>query len=166
VVLVGGLAVWLTGCGDEAAPPGPSEANPLDSEESALLTGLNAARSSALLEPLVACTSLNASASAHSDDMRDESFVAGEGSDGSTARERACEAGYQPACAEAMFLEAVGSGGRTGEIMLRNWRDDATTNQVILDANLVVAGVGRSLTEDGGAVWTLDLGLENDPSCE
>jgi len=163
--MVVAVAFGLAGCGDEGSPDGPSEANPLDSEEAALLSNLNELRGQSALGALSVCASLNVSAAAHSDDMRDEEFVAGEGSDGSKARDRACDAGYAPACAGGIFMEVVGSGGREGYIMLRNWQDDATTNQVMLDANLVVAGVGRTVTDDG-ARWTLDLGMESDPSCE
>lgn len=163
---VGVLAASLVGCGGEDPPPGPSEANPLDGEESSLLQGLNEHRARNSVEPLSECAALNVSASKHADDMRDESFVSGEGSDGSTARQRACDAGYQPACdSGGLFFEAVGSGGEEGYIMLRNWQDDSTTNQILLDANIVVAGVGRSVGDDG-ARWALDLGAESHDSCQ
>src|SRR5262245_40391387 len=103
----------LSGCsGDtEAQPPGPSEANPPDAEESAVVQAVNDLRAQQGIQMMKACTSLNVSASKHSDDMRDHGYLDDEAPDGSTPRSRACEAGYQAACGTSTAMaELVASG--------------------------------------------------------
>lgn len=149
-------------------PPEPeeSQANPLDAEESALLQELNDYRAARGVGAAKQCRALNVAASKHSDDMRDQNYLSDVAKDGKTARQRDCEAGYQPACDMVAMAELVGSGLETGEATLGQWTDDPQTEAIVLNASLVVVGVGRSLWgTDQPAVWTVDLGAADHASC-
>src|SRR5512140_1628451 len=93
------LAFGVTACtGTTEFAGGPSMANPLDADENGFAHAINTARVSAQLPSFKICASLNVSASAHADDMRDNGVTGDKGSDGSTVRTRACTGGYMPAC--------------------------------------------------------------------
>jgi uncharacterized protein YkwD len=161
-------ATLAVGCGDDtnvAQYGGPSQANPLDDEERALLDELNRARTDAGAAALTECAVLNESATWHSDDMRDNDFTADTGTDESLPRERACSAGYEPACGNAGFAEVIGVGSRSGALMFDALDDDPDSALILLDVSLVVVGVGRSLGGEGGR-WTIDMGTEVHASCE
>lgn len=165
LVLVAGLAVACSGTTD-APDAEPSEANPLDSEESALFFSLNEYRQNHGVAPVKQCVVLNVSASKHSDDMRDQNYLDDTAPDGTTARARACSEGYQPACDNTAMAELVGSGLENGDPTLDQWTKDATTEAIVVNPGLTVAGVGRSLWGiEKPAVWTLDFGASDDPSC-
>jgi uncharacterized protein YkwD len=145
---------------------GPSEANPLDSEEGTLLYDLNQHRTNAGVSQVAGCRTLNVAASLHADDMRDQAYLNDTGVDGSTPRARACQAGYGGACdgSSVAMAELVASGLEEGHATLPQWIEKADTNAILVDPRFVVAGVGRSLGGDV-PVWSLDLGGAEDPSC-
>jgi len=161
------FALGLIGCAAEGGANGPSEANPIDAEESRLLYEFNRFREDAGIAQIIdVCASLNSAASAHSDDMRDKGYLADEAPDGSVPRTRACDAGYQPACDEsATIAEVVGFGLEEGKGTFAQWEADEKTKAVLMTPAFIVGGVGRSL---GGSkpIWTLLLASKSDPSCQ
>ncbi len=161
------LGFFVIGCGDVATNLGPSGANPLDAEESALIAALNKLRADAgIATPMLVCTSLNVSASAHADDMRDKGYLSDTGQDMSTPRTRGCAAGYKPACNDAStpMAETVASGVGTGPETLPQWEKDDKTKTLLVNAALGVVGIGRSLQGDV-PVWAMDLAAKDDASC-
>lgn len=170
-----GMALGLTlaasailgGCsGETQFTPGKSDANPLDNEENALLLALNELRKGAgISAPVTVCAALNVAASAHSDDMRDNSYLSDKAQDGSTPRERSCAAGYKPGCGTTVGMaEVVASGFADGKSTLPQWTKEDGTKAILVNASLNVVGVGRS-TGGEAVVWTLDLASEQDASC-
>ncbi len=162
------LGLFAAGCGDVQSIPGPSEANPLDAEESALIAGLNKIRADAgITTPVLVCASLNVSAAAHADDMRDNAYLSDAGQDGSTPRSRGCAAGYKPACDDTTtaMAEAVASGLVTGAETLPQWEKVEKTKALLLNPALSVVGVGRALQGDV-PTWALDLASKDDASCK
>jgi uncharacterized protein YkwD len=161
------LGLFVVGCGDVATNLGPSEANPLDAEESALIAGLNKLRADAgIAAPVLVCASLNVSASAHADDMRDNAYLSDTGQDSSTPRTRGCAAGYKPACSDTStpMAETVASGIVSGTGTLPQWQKDEATKTLLVNPALTVVGIGRSLQGDV-PVWAMDLASKDDPSC-
>jgi uncharacterized protein YkwD len=161
------LGLFVTGCGDVATNLGPSGANPLDSEESALISALNKLRADAgIAAPVLVCSSLNTSASAHADDMRDNAYLSDTGQDSSTPRTRGCAAGYKPACNDTStaMAETVASGIVTGAETLPQWEKDDTTKSLLVNPALTVVGLGRSLQGDV-PVWAMDMASKDDASC-
>jgi uncharacterized protein YkwD len=159
-------ALGASACAGDTIDGGvPSVANPLDAEENGVIGALNEHRAAMGLAQVTVCKSLNVSASKHSDDMRDNGYLGETGSDGSTVRTRTCAAGYTAACGTSIpMAELVASGNATGKETLEQWVADATSNAILFNASLVVAGVGSSQGADG-TEWTLDLGGSADPSC-
>lgn len=161
------LGLFVVGCGDVATNLGPSSANPLDAEESALVSGLNKLRADAgITTPMLVCNSLNVSASKHADDMRDNGYLSDTGLDSSTPRTRGCAAGYQPACnnTSTPMAETVASGIVTGAETLPQWEKDDKTKSLLVNPGLTVLGIGRSLQGDV-PVWAMDLAAKDDASC-
>lgn len=167
--LIGSLLGFLViGCGDVQSNPGASQANPLDAEESALIVGLNKLRAGAgIATPVVVCASLNVSASAHADDMRDNAYLSDTGQDGSTPRSRGCAAGYSAACNDTStaMAEVVASGLVNGADTLPQWEKDEMTKGLLLNPSLSVIGIGRALQGDV-PTWAMDLASKNDASCQ
>ena len=168
------VSLGLAGCsGNLTASGGPSQANPLDSEESAAVSELNQVRAthSPPAPPVTVCFSLDVSASGHSDDMRDHpSLPLGEtGSNGTDVRSRACAAGYKAACpgnpsGSPSMAEVVAEGNSTGVATLQQWAADPTSGPLIVDPSFVVVGIGRSMSVTA-YYWTLDLASMHDASC-
>jgi uncharacterized protein YkwD len=162
------LAPLLAACsGNTGAADTPSQANPLDPEESAVVARVNQMRTAANLPGVTVCYSLDVSASAHADDMRDNALPVGEpGSDGSTVNQRACTAGYKAACPPSTpaMAEVDASGYSTGDEAAAGWAADPTSGPILKNPALIVVGVGRSLGL-AGYYWTMDLGGVDDPSC-
>jgi uncharacterized protein YkwD len=152
------------GCGSDVGREGASPANPLDPVESTLLSELNGARAEVGAPPLTVCRSLNVSAAAHSDEMQDQGYLDDVGKDGSTPRDRACQAGYQPACDNVFMAELVASGSGDPVQTVGQWKGDAESKTALLEPNLKFAGVGVAYGEEE-PVWTVDLGADDDPSC-
>jgi len=159
-------ALVATACTSTSFSGGPSDPA-LDPEENDVVYELNRRREDAgIAATFLACTSLNASASAHSDDMRDKSYLDATGIDGSTVRTRACKAGYQPGCSDTSAMaELVGNGLDTGKEIAAQWADSAQGSAVVLDPTLLVIGIARAVG-DNGTWWTLDIGATDDPSCK
>jgi len=161
-------AAFLAACGSGEADtiPGRSQANPLDTEETAMVQSLNDLRAQEGAPPVRACTTLNVAASVHSDDMRDRHYSDSVGLDGSTPASRACDAGYQAACGMgASVAEAVAYGHFDASGTLGQWTQNPSTTATMTDAAHAAVGVGRSPSGDS-AVWTLDLGGVDEASCD
>ena len=160
VSLLAIAAALLIGCGDSGdaeTVPGRSQANPLDQQETALLQAVNDLRMQHGTPAVRACTSLNVSASIHSDDMRDRNYTGADGPDGSTPASRACDAGYQAACEMgATMAEMVAKGQLDGSSVLAKWNEDPSTTANIVDEAHEAVGIGRAPSGDA-SVWTLDL---------
>lgn len=159
------LAPWAVGCSTVEYADSVSQANPLDAVESDLVGRLNDMRTKAGVPVLKVCATLNQSASAHSDDMRDKGYLKDVGPDGSTTVTRACEAGFSAACEGTLGMaELLAKGNASAAPTLEQWAADTGTQPVLVDAGFVTLGVGRSM---GGetAIWTLDLAAADDPSC-
>ncbi len=161
------VGLFAAGCGDVQSNPGPSEANPLDPEESALIAALNKLRAGAgITAPVQVCVALNVSAAAHADDMRDHAYLDDNGQDGSTPRSRGCAAGYKPACDDKTtpMAEVVASGLVSGTDTLPQWEKEDVTKSLLLNPSLSVIGIGRALQGDV-PVWAMDLASKDDASC-
>jgi uncharacterized protein YkwD len=96
--------------------------------------------------------------------MRNLGYQSDVAMDGSTARDRACEAGYAPGCTTAAMAELIASGSDDPIHTLDQWKGDPPSNEVARDGKYKVIGVGLS---HGGEepIWTLDLGSDDDASC-
>jgi uncharacterized protein YkwD len=163
-----GCGLLSAGCGGVELNRVASEANPLDAEESSLVASLNKFRADAgIATPVQVCASLNVSASAHADDMRDNAYLSDTGQDGSTPRSRGCAAGYSAACNDTStaMAEMVASGLLKGADTLPQWEKDEMTKGLLLNPALTVIGVGRSL-EGETPVWAMDLASKDDASCK
>lgn len=166
-MLVAALALGAFGCSEVEYADSVSQKNPLDSFELELVAGLNKLRKDAGAPTVTAsgCASLNASASSHSDDMRDKGYLDDVGLDGSTTPSRACDAGFAVACdGKIAMAELIAKGNGEGTATLDQWVADPNSKPLLLDPQFVVVGVGRSLGGDS-AIWTLDLAAATDPSC-
>lgn len=165
--LVSALIPILTaGCGSDVGVTGPSQANPLDNGEQAVMDAINAHRATSGQSALTICASLNVSASAHSDDMRDRGYQSDIGKDGSTTMTRACDAAYAPACANGVMAEVIASGSDDPAHTVGQWKADAVASPILVNPSLTVIGVGRSFREDESSIWTVDFGGQPDPSCQ
>jgi uncharacterized protein YkwD len=160
-------ASFVLGCSASITDLGPSQANPLDSEEASLFAALRSFRSEMGLPDVSDCVSLNVSASTHADDMRDKNYLSDQAPDGSTVRTRACAAGYTPACGNTPSVaETVASGNDVGTDVLMQWETDPKTAAVLTNASLVVVGIGRSEGDQDTHVWAMDLASIPDASCQ
>jgi len=160
------LSLPLGACGGSTtASDAPSIANPLDADRSAAVHQLNVLRQMAGVPLATNCVSLNVSASAHSDDMRNNGYLNDVAPDGSTVRTRACTAGYAPGCvASTSMAELVAEGYASGEDTVNQWDADPTSGPLLVNPGLVWVGVGRAI----GATdqyWTLDMAGTADASC-
>jgi uncharacterized protein YkwD len=161
------LPLALTACnGNTTANLAPTPGNPLDPEENAIVFQLNALRAQKGLSQVTACFSLNVSAAAHSDDMRDNNYLSDVSpTDMSTVRTRACTFGYKAACGTSIpMAELVAEGNGTGNETFAQWESDMTAGPILVEPPFVVVGLGRSIGADNER-WTLDLASMTDPSC-
>ncbi len=161
------MAFASVGCSGSAdvVPNGPSQANPLDGDEAALLEAVNSLRVSNAVGKISGCASLNVSASAHSDDMRDSGYLKDVSPDGVMPRQRACEAGYLAACETTTAMaELVASGNYGAEPTLAQWTKDAGTKALLLEPGLQAMGIGLSLGGES-PIWTADFGGVVEASC-
>jgi uncharacterized protein YkwD len=158
--------VLLTGCGSVSMDLGPSQANPLDSEEANAWFEINQVRAGKGLAPVAKCASLNVSASAHADDMRDNDYLAETGMDGSSVQSRACAAGYMTACTspDAAMEELVAMGIETGEATVQQWVGSSTADAILVNPNMTVVGIGRSLSSST-TYWAADFAAVDEASC-
>jgi uncharacterized protein YkwD len=159
------LPLALAACNGTTGLPA-TIANPLDPERAAAVAELNSIRASAGVSQLTVCASLNVSASGHSDDMRDNNYLAEVSPlTGSDVRTRACSAGYNTACASSNpMAELVAEGYSSGAQTITQWQADATSGPILTKAGMTVVGMGRSVGADN-VFWTLDLSSATDPSC-
>lgn len=163
----GAALLVLTGCGTTTFTDTVSDPA-LDPLESDVIYEINRVREDAgVAATLTACTALNKSASAHSDDMRNKGYTKDVGLDGSTVRTRSCASGYQPGCAESTSMgELVASGIEDAKALVAQWETNESAKGLMVSTGLVVIGVGRSIADDGSTYWTADLGGKADPSCQ
>jgi uncharacterized protein YkwD len=166
VALFAAVALGGPGCTADIGVTGPSPANPLDEGEEAIMKAINDHRAASGAGTLALCASLNVSASAHSDDMRDQEYQSDTGKDGSTPMSRACKAGYTPACSDALMAEVIASGSEDPAHTVGQWKEDATASPILVNAGLRVIGVGRTFRSDESPIWTVDFGGQEDPSCD
>lgn len=166
LVLASIVLAGASGCDADIGVTGPSPANPLDAEEQALADALNDHRKASGLPTLSLCVALNVSASAHSDDMRDNNYQSDVGLDGSTTMTRACAAGYAPGCSNAAMAEVIASGSPDPAHTLGQWKEDMTAAPILVNPSLIVMGVGRTFREDQSPIWTIDFGGAEDASCQ
>jgi uncharacterized protein YkwD len=159
--------IFLAGCAStETMDLGPSQANPLDSEEAAALFEVNQVRAGKGISPVTSCSSLNVSASAHADDMRDNDYLMETGLDGSTVQSRACTAGYMAGCAaSAEMAELVAMGIQTGEATVEQWVGNTKAEGILVDPALIVVGIGRSISSST-TYWAADFGAVDEASCQ
>jgi uncharacterized protein YkwD len=159
--------IFLCGCpSTETMDLGPSQANPLDSEEAAAMFEVNQVRAAAGVAPVTNCFSLNVSASAHADDMRDNDYLEETGLDGSTVQSRGCTAGYKAGCAaNAEMAELVAMGIQTGEATVQQWVGNTTADAILVNPALIVLGIGRSISSST-TYWAADFGAVNEASCQ
>jgi uncharacterized protein YkwD len=168
VVLVAlGFSAPLAGCdGTTSCFCGPTQANPLDADSSAIVQDLNMTRSAAHVPTVTVCASLNVSAAAHSDQMRDDNYLAETSPvDSSTVRTRACAAGYKAACSGSIpMAELVAEGNGTGDTTYAQWATDPMASSLLVTPSFVVVGVGHSIGATN-EYWTLDFSSETEASC-
>ena len=97
--------------------------------------------------------------------MRDKDYLSDTAPDGSAPRDRACAAGYKPACnSTAAFAEMIAEGNTVASTTFPQWTMDAMTKPLLLNPGLTVVGVGRSLF-GAHPRWTMDMSGADDPSC-
>ena len=158
-------AMTLMGCSSVEFAEKVSVANPLDSFEDDVITGLNELRKSAGVQTVTVCASLNVATSAHSDDMRDKNYLSDVAPDKSTTPMRACDAGYMPGCTTAAaMVEFIAKGHGEGTVTLEQWKMDPESSVLLTKPEFVVVGIGRSLGADQ-PIWTMDMADKNDTSC-
>ncbi len=160
-------AALAVACSDVEYADGTSPQNPLDPEESVVVQKVNALRDTVNAPAVKVCAALNVSASVHSDDMRNKGYLDDNAPDGTDPRQRACNAGYKPACENiAGMVELVAKGNALGAETFSQWNKDPATQKLIQDSTFLVIGVGRSLSSEASAIWTVDMSTADDPSCE
>ncbi|APR77124.1 Hypothetical protein A7982_02471 [Minicystis rosea] len=166
-MVAGAAILMLSACANTTTTNDVSDPA-LDPFESDAIYEMNRVREDAgVAAILTACTSLNVSATKHSDDMRDQDYLKEQGLDGSTIRTRSCAAGYQPGCVESTAMgELIAKGIDDGKTVVAQWSTNADAHALMVSPSLVAIGVGRSLGEDGTMWWTVDLGGQADPSCQ
>jgi len=164
----GALLLALTGCPSSTAGADAASDPALDPVESEAIYQLNRIREDAgIAATVIVCTSLNAAASGHSDDMRNKGYLKDTAPDGSTVRTRSCSAGYQPGCADATSMgELVASGVDDGKGVIDEWATNPDAKAVMLNPAFVAAGIGRAVSDDETSWWTLDMSGSDDPSCK
>jgi uncharacterized protein YkwD len=160
------LPFAVLGCnGATACDCGPTPANPLDAEDNAIVQDLNNLRNSVGVPAVTVCKSLNVSAAAHSDDMRNNNYLAMDAPNGSDVRTRACMAGYAAACSTTIpMAELLAEGNPTGDSTFMQWSGDANAKTHLIDQALTVVGLGHSIGLNN-QYWTLDMASVADPSC-
>jgi len=162
------LLAFVTGCnGSTTCDCGPTTANPLDGDSSEIVQQLNMTRAAAGAPTVAVCFSLDVSAAGHSDQMRDDNYLAEVSPvDASTVRSRACAAGYTAACngSTIPMAELVAEGNGTGDSTYAQWSTDAMAQPNLVNPEFIVVGVGHSIGTMN-EYWTLDLSSKTDPSC-
>jgi uncharacterized protein YkwD len=138
-----------TPSGTVSAPPAAVPVT-APSEEAAVLELVNAARSTAGCDPLVADAGLAAVARAHSADMRDRDYFSHTDPEGRSPFDRAEEAGIADARAEN-----IAYGQADASAVMASWMGSAGHKANILDCSLRTLGVG--VAEGAGGPWWTQL---------
>lgn len=135
---------FLGGEGPKAKP------DPLVTE---LVAAHNRERAGEKLAPLTLNDKLRAAASAHAKDMASNTFMAHEGSDGSTPAERVARQEYH----YIRTGENVASGQREVEAVVKAWMNSPHHRDNIL-GDFTEIGVAMERSEDGTAYWSVSFG--------
>ncbi len=164
-VVLATLMLPTLGCTTVEYADNISQQNPLDAIESDLLVRLNTLRTNAGVPTVEDCATLNTSASRHSDDMRDKGYLSDVAPDASTPVKRACDAGFESACANNIAMaELLAKGNAEAGSTIDQWAGDATTAPILTDPTFTHVGIGRAMGGES-AIWTVDFAASNDPSC-
>ena len=147
-------------------PPPPGDPVPtcdptveLDPAEAAQLDLLNDYRADNGLGPVTASPTLTTAADRHVTDMATNEFLDHTGSDGSTLRERADDAGYTWGVGEN--AAQVPSSGSAADVMA-GWRSSWHHNENMLDPQWTVVGIARMQAASGDWYWVNDFGDTDD----
>jgi hypothetical protein len=64
------------------------------------------------------------------------------------------------------MVELVAKGNAEGVDTFEQWNKDAATRALLEDPTFLVVGVGRAMSSEESAIWTVDMSTAEDPSCE
>lgn len=145
------------GGGTSPPPPGGGNGAPLDAEESAFLTQINAYRASQGRGALSANAQLNAAADGHSVDMATNNYFSHDSLSGTTPPQRAASQGYPKANTVG---ENILAGRETASAAIADWKASTPHNNNMLDPSYVDIGIGRSFRagSEFGWYWTTVFG--------
>ena len=135
-----------------ATPPGPAP-NPALDAVTVFLNRTNALRAQNGLPPYKLNEKLNASAQRHSQDMANTGNIDHTGSDGSTAKRRVLDTGY-----EAQWVgENIFAGSASLDDPWKFWTTDPSHRDNLLNKQYVDIGIGVVRGTGGMYYYTLDL---------
>ena len=134
-------------------PPGGGNGAPLDSEESAFLTQINAYRAQNGRGALTANSQLNAAADAHSSDMANNNYFSHTSLSGTEPDDRAAAAGYP---VPNTVGENISAGRESADENFQAWKASVEHNKNMLDATYTEIGIGRAFKAGSqyGWYWT------------
>jgi len=145
----------------------------LDDQEVAMLDIINQYRADNGVGPLAACRSLNRAAQGHSEDMRDRDYFEHEAVApapfGVDPWSRMCAACYDLACepVQTAVGENLAAGFDDAANTFEQWRTSPGHNEIMLDPDYTVAGLGRALGGgEYGVYWTNTFGGSDHASCQ
>jgi len=157
IALLGWLS--LAPAAHAQGPAGPQTQS--ESFELEVIRLMNLERTSRGLPPLARNTQLTLSARAHNADMIANNFFDHTGSNGSTASERACAAGYAPYGWGRCYVgENIAGGYTTPAAVMTGWMNSGGHRANILNSNYREVGVGHTTGGSWGNYWTMDLGAQ------
>jgi len=138
-------------------PPGGGNGAPLDSEESAFLTQINAYRAQNGRGALTANPQLNAAADGHSVDMATKNYFSHTSLSGTEPDDRAASQGYPNS---QTVGENISAGRETAADAFQGWKNSPPHNTNMLDASYVDIGIGRAFSAGSqyGWYWTTVFG--------
>jgi uncharacterized protein YkwD len=147
------------GGGTSPPPSGGGNGAPLDAEESAFLTQINAYRASKGQGPLTANSQLNGAADGHSVDMATRNYFDHVSPSGSTYEQRAEAQGYT----NSKWLgENILAGYETASAALEAWKNSPPHNTNMLKPEYAEIGIGRTYNAGSkyGWYWTTVFGTK------
>lgn len=122
---------------------------------------MNAERTLRGLPPLARNDNLTTAARAHNADMIANNFFDHTGSNGSTASERACAAGFAPyGWGRCYAGENIAAGYTTPAAVMAGWMSSGGHRANILNSKYREVGVGHTTGGSWGNYWTMDLGAQ------
>lgn len=134
-------------------PPGGGNGAPLDSEESAFLTQINAYRTQNGRGSLTANSQLNAAADGHSVDMGNNNYFSHTSLSGTEPEDRAAAAGYP---SPNTVGENISAGRESADENFQAWKASVDHNKNMLDATYTEIGISRAYKAGSqyGWYWT------------